>query len=172
MSLTERDASSFVFLCVCLCVCVGERGRGCESSGTGWESPPLSPGGTPSPQTSPSSPSPTTQWGTSVTHSLPSAMWVDLTMRTTQHCLKIQLGQITQTRLFKSSGVEPRKYFWFYFLMSKHIWDVFHDPEAIRCTLHHRTGKINSFYLHVYTCVKSSKLKLRNSCRRKLTVVV
>lgn len=60
-----------------VCVCLGERGRGWESSGTGWENPPLPPGGTPSPLTSPTSPSSTILWGTSVTLSPASAMYVN-----------------------------------------------------------------------------------------------
>lgn len=59
-----------------LSVCLGGMGRGCESSGTGWENPPLPPGGTPSPSTSPTSPSLTTLWGTSVTPSPVSATYV------------------------------------------------------------------------------------------------
>lgn len=76
-SNVSRDSERLVFhFFVPVSVCLGERGRGCESSGTGWENPPLPPGGTPSPPTTPSSPSPTTPWGTPVT-SLPlSAMYV------------------------------------------------------------------------------------------------
>lgn len=75
----ERETCFPFFLFLSLCVS-GERGRGYESSGTGWENPPLPPGGTPSPLTSPSSPSPTTLWGTSTTHWPLSAMYVDQSM--------------------------------------------------------------------------------------------
>lgn len=64
-------------LCVIpVCVYLGERGTGYESIGTAWGNHPLPPGGTPSPLTSPTSPSPTTQWGMSVTPSPLSVMYV------------------------------------------------------------------------------------------------
>lgn len=72
-----RWIKSVLPVCVCVCVCLGERGRGYESSGTGRENPPFPRGGTPSPPTSPTSPSPTTLWGTSATPSPVSAMYVN-----------------------------------------------------------------------------------------------
>ena len=73
LSLTERH---FVFMCSIVSMCSGEMGRGCECSGTGWESPPSPPGGTPSPRTSHLSRSPTTPSGPSATLTLISATWV------------------------------------------------------------------------------------------------
>lgn len=83
----QRDTLSSVFACLSLCV-LGGRGRGYESSGTGWESPLSPPGGTPSPPTCPSSPSPITPWETSVPHSSLSVTWVYQSVTTVWYCLK------------------------------------------------------------------------------------
>lgn len=79
----------------CSCLCLGGRGKGCGSSGTGWENPPLPPGGTPSPLTSPTPPSPTTLWGTSATPSPVSATYVHSSV-----------GELSQVGVFRTKNYD------------------------------------------------------------------